>query len=455
MTKRAPVTAENSRSSQSLLDLITKENRTQKYVIEGGVPLKGTIRPMGSKNEALPAIAATLLTDEPVILRNVPEIQDCLVMMQILKNMGASIDRLEPNVFQINTSRIDTWRLDEDLCGQVRASILFVGPMLTRKGRVEIPPPGGDVIGRRRLDTHFDGLISLGARVNVGNRFFLECPSLKGAPLFLDEASVTGTENILMAAVLAKGHTCIRNAACEPHVQGLARMLNSMGARIGGIGSNYLSIDGVSSLKGTDYTIGSDYLEIGSFIGAAAVTGGEISITNVNQEDMHSILLNYRKLGIETYYDGESTLVVPGHRELLVEKEMLGTIPKIDDAPWPQFPTDLMSIAIVVATQAKGTVLFFEKMFDGRMFFVDHLIAMGAQIILCDPHRVVVVGPSPLFGCRVESPDIRAGMALLLAALAAQGDTEIYNIRQIDRGYQSIDQRLSRIGAKITRKSIL
>lgn len=435
----------------SLRDLLVEENPVQKFVIEGGFPIKGTIRPMGSKNEALPAIAATLLTDDPVILRNVPEIRDCIVMMQILENMGATVERLEANVFRIQTAGVDSWKMDQDLCGRVRASILFVGPMLARKGRVEIPPPGGDVIGRRRLDTHFDGLTCLGAKVTVGRTFFLECSSLKGAHIFLDEASVTGTENIMMAAVLASGHTCIRNAACEPHVQGIARMLNGMGARIQGIGSNYLSIEGVSHLSGTDYTIGSDYLEIGSFIGAAAVTGGQVRIEGVQREDMHSILLNYRKLGIETWFEEETTLVVPGHRELMVQREILGTIAKIDDAPWPQFPTDLMSIAIVVATQAKGTILFFEKMFEGRMFFVDHLITMGAQIILCDPHRVVVVGKSPLYGCRVESPDIRAGMALLIAALGAQGTTEIYNVRQIDRGYQNIDERLNSIGSRIKR----
>ncbi len=442
-------------SGLSLRDLLVEENPVQKFVIEGGVPIKGTIRPMGSKNEALPAIAATLLTDEPVILRNVPEIRDCIVMMQILENMGAVVERLEPNVFRIQTAGVDSWKMDQDLCGRVRASILFVGPMLARKGRVEIPPPGGDVIGRRRLDTHFDGLASLGARVTVGRTFFLECASLKGAHIFLDEASVTGTENIMMAAALASGHTCIRNAACEPHVQGIARMLNGMGARIQGIGSNYLSIEGVFHLSGTDYTIGSDYLEIGSFIGAAVVTGGQVRIEGVHREDMHSILLNYRKLGVETWFEAETTLVVPGHRELVVQREILGTIAKIDDAPWPQFPTDLMSIAIVVATQAKGTILFFEKMFEGRMFFVDHLITMGAQIILCDPHRVVVVGKSPLYGCRVESPDIRAGMALLIAALGAQGKTEIYNIRQIDRGYQSIDNRLNSIGSRISRVNLV
>lgn len=449
------MTGETSTAQGALSGLLKEEERVQKFVIEGGHPLSGTIQPMGSKNEALPAIAATLLTDEPVILRNVPEIQDCIVMMQVLENLGSKVERLEPNVFRIDNSGCSNWRLDPELCRRVRASILFVGPMLARKGRIELPPPGGDVIGRRRLDTHFDGVRRLGANVTVGRTFFLETEGLEGASIFLDEASVTGTENIMMAAVMAKGHTCIRNAACEPHVQGLARMLNSMGAKIQGIGSNFLSIEGVEGLLGTDYSIGSDYLEIGSFIGAAAVTGGHLRIQKVNREDMQSILLNYKKMGVETYFDGEDTLVVPGQRELKIQKELLGAIPKIDDAPWPQFPTDLMSIAIVMATQANGTILFFEKMFEGRMFFVDHLIAMGAQIILCDPHRVVVVGRSPLYGCRVESPDIRAGMALLTAALAAQGETQIYNIRQIDRGYQEIDERLNAVGARIRRVNLV
>lgn len=436
---------------KTLEALLNEEHSVEKFVIEGGHPISGTLRPMGSKNEALPAIAATLLTDEPVILRNIPEIRDCLVMMRVLEAMGAKVDRLEPNTYRIDNSGVDTWRLDPELCSKVRASILFVGPMLARTGRVELPPPGGDVIGRRRLDTHFIGVKALGADVTVGRTFYLESKGLRGADIFLDEASVTGTENILMAAVAAKGHTCIRNAACEPHVQGLARMLIAMGAKIEGIGTNYLAVEGTGRLSGTDYTIGSDYLEVGSFIGAAAVTRGELRIPNVKREDMRNILMTYRKLGIETYFDDDDVLVVPGQRHLKVQSELLGHIPKIDDAPWPQFPTDLMSIAIVAATQAEGTVLFFEKMFDGRMFFVDHLIAMGARIILCDPHRVVVVGSSQLYGCRVESPDIRAGMALLLAALAAEGETHIFNIRQIDRGYQNIDKRLNEAGARIRR----
>jgi UDP-N-acetylglucosamine 1-carboxyvinyltransferase len=423
----------------------------ERFVIRGGVPVSGTITPMGSKNEALPVIAATLLTDQPVILRNLPEIEDVLVMLDVLKSIGASVERMEPNTYRIHASGIDRWRMDDELCRRVRASILFVGPLLARLGRVELPPPGGDVLGRRRVDTHFTGMKALGAELTVGRSYFLRAGKLTGADIFLDEASVTGTENILMAAALAEGDTVIDNAACEPHIQGLAHMLNSMGARIEGIGTNRLTIGGVRSLKGTDYTIGTDYLEVGSFIGIAAATGGELRIPNVDRRHLRSILLTFRKLGVETFFEGDDVLFVPGKQELKVQHELHGATPKIDDAPWPQFPTDLMSIAIVVATQSAGTVLFFEKMFDGRMFFVDHLIAMGARIILCDPHRVVVVGPSPLYGTRVESPDIRAGMALLVASLCAKGESQIFNIRQIDRGYQQIDERLRSVGASIER----
>jgi len=427
------------------------EKGLEKFVIEGGRPLSGSIVPSGSKNEALPGVAACLLTSEPVILRNVPEIEDVLVMLSIIEAVGGEVERLEPSVFRVDTGNVGDWRLAQELCRRVRASILFTGPLLARLGRVELPPPGGDVIGRRRLDTHFQGMQALGAEVTVGRTYFLASERLCGADIFLDEASVTGTENILMASVLAQGRTTIRNAACEPHVQGLIRMLNSMGARIEGSGTNMLVIDGVEGLSGTDYRIGTDYLEVGSFLGMAAATGGELRVGGVERQHMRNILLNFRKLGIETYFEGDDVLVVPGQTELKVQYELHGAIPKIDDAPWPQFPTDLMSIAIVVATQTNGTILFFEKMFDGRMFFVDHLIAMGARIFVCDPHRVVVAGAARLYGSRVESPDIRAGMALLIAGLCAEGETHIYNIRQIDRGYQQIDERLCSIGARIER----
>jgi UDP-N-acetylglucosamine 1-carboxyvinyltransferase len=423
----------------------------EKFIIRGGNPVCGTITPKGSKNEALPVIAATLLTRDPVVLHNLPEIEDVLTMLQIIEAIGGTVERLAPSTYKVHTAEVKTWRLDEDLCRHVRASILFMGALVARKKKLEMPPPGGDVIGRRRLDTHFSGMQALGAEVKTGRTYFIECEKLIGADIFLDEASVTGTENILMAAALASGTTVIRNAACEPHVQGLARLLVSMGAKIQGIGTNLLTIEGVKELGGTEYRIGPDYLEIGSFIGMAAATGGELRIRDVRKDDMRSILLNYRKLGIETYYGEEETLVVPGRQELKIQKELHDSIPKIDDAPWPQFPTDLMSISIVVATQARGTIIFFEKMFDGRMYFVDRIIAMGATIIPCDPHRVVVAGPNKLYGGRMESPDIRAGMALLIAGLCAEGETEIFNIRQIDRGYEHIDSRLREIGADIQR----
>jgi UDP-N-acetylglucosamine 1-carboxyvinyltransferase len=443
--------ARSSRSHKGDGERPEGERPLEKFVITGGRPVCGAIVPTGSKNEALPVVAACLLTREPVTLRNVPEIEDVMVMFAIIEAMGGVVEKLEDSVFRVETGDIENWRLDEEMCRQVRASILFMGPLLARLGRVELPPPGGDVIGRRRLDTHFYGMRSLGADVTIGRTYFLKAERLKGTDLFLDEASVTGTENILMAAALARGSTIIRNAACEPHVQGLARMLNSMGAKIEGIGTNQLVVTGVTELGGTDYRIGADYLEIGSFIGMAAATGGELRISDVKSEDMRNILLNYRKLGIETYFEEENVLAVPGRQELKIQKEMHGAIPKIDDAPWPQFPTDLMSIAIVVATQARGTILFFEKMFDGRMFFVDRIISMGATIIPCDMHRVVVVGPNKLYAGRMESPDIRAGMALLIAGLCAHGETHIHNIRQIDRGYQQIDARLREIGADIQR----
>ncbi|MFH1531795.1 MAG: UDP-N-acetylglucosamine 1-carboxyvinyltransferase [Pseudomonadota bacterium] len=428
-----------------------KLEAVEKFIIHGGNTVAGNLIPMGSKNEALPAIAATLLACEPVTLRNVPEIRDCHVMFKVLKAMGASVERPEDNTYIVDTRDVEDWRLPRDLCSRIRASILFAGPMLARKGRVELPPPGGDVIGRRRLDTHFDGMVELGAKLTTGNTYFLEAQKLKGTDLFLDEASVTATENLIMVASRARGTTTIRNAACEPHVQGLARLLNQMGAKIEGIGTNLLTIEGVTELGGADYTIGTDCLEVGSFIILAAVTGGELRVERVCKEHMRVILANLRRLGIRTWWEAEDVLVVPGDQELRVKYDLHGTIPQIDDAPWPQFPTDMMSMAIVAATQAKGTVLFFEKMFEGRMFFVDNLISMGAQIIMCDPHRVVVVGPSQLYGTSLESPDVRAGMALVTAALCGEGRSDIHNVRQIDRGYERIDERLRALGANIER----
>lgn len=423
----------------------------EKFIIQGGHKLSGRIKPGGSKNEALPVLAATLLTDEPVVLRNVPRIADVEVMVEVLRDLGGDAEWVEPNVLRIHNKDVNKHTLDADLCRKVRASILFAGSMLGRKGRCIMPPPGGDVIGRRRLDSHFLAFQALGAIIeSVEDGFDFAAPTLQGTEIFMDEASVTATENAIMAAVAAKGTTIIRNAACEPHVQGLCNMLVKMGARIEGIATNILRIEGSRGLWGCEHTIGPDYLEVGSLAGLAAVTGSELIIDGIVPEDLRMILMTFRRLGVELEVRGNS-LFVPGDQELAIKPDFNNAIPKIDDAPWPAFPTDLMSIAITVATQSKGTVLFFEKMFEGRMFFVDSLIAMGAQIVFCDPHRVVVVGPSPLYGATLESPDVRAGMSLLIAALCAQGKSTIYNIRQIDRGYERIDDKLRAIGAQIER----
>jgi UDP-N-acetylglucosamine 1-carboxyvinyltransferase len=406
--------------------------------------------PGGNKNEALPALAATLLTAEPVVLRNVPRIRDVEVMCAVLAHLGCTVEWFGPNDVRICAADVNPERLDAEQCRRVRASILFAGPMVARFGRVNLPPPGGDVIGRRRVDTHFQILQALGASVQIGKGYELSASRLHGADVMLDEASVTATENALMAAALTNGLVTLRNAASEPHVCGLARMLVQMGAEISGVGSNTLTIRGVESLKGCDHTIDSDYLEIGSFLGLAAVTNSPLTIERVVPDHLRMIRMTFEKLGIHVELEGDR-LHVPAGQSMEIRRDLHGHVPKIDDAPWPAFPTDLMSIVITVATQCKGTVLFFEKMFEGRMFFVDHLQNMGAQIILCDPHRVVVVGPTPLRGGRLESPDVRAGMALLIAGLSAEGETTIYNIHQIDRGYERVDEKLRRLGAEIVR----
>lgn len=423
----------------------------EKFVIEGGHKLAGTVRPGGSKNEALPCLAATLLTDEKVTLHNVPRIADVLVMLEVMQALGGSHEWTGENTVVIENKNVNTTKLDRELCKKVRASILFAGAMLGRSGKCELPPPGGDVIGRRRLDTHFLALEALNAKIEVHqDGFIMSTPKLEGTEIFMDEASVTATENAIMAAVVAQGTTVIRNAACEPHVQGLCRMLIQMGARIQGIGTNILTIEGTKGLWGCEHTIGPDYLEIGSLAGLAAVTGSELIIEGIVPDDLRMIRLVFKKMGVRMEFKGND-LLIPAEQELRIENDLNNAIPKIDDAPWPAFPTDLMSIAITVATQSVGTVLFFEKMFEGRMFFVDSLIAMGAKIVFCDPHRVVVVGPSQLYGSTLESPDVRAGMSLLIAALCAQGTSTIYNIRQIDRGYEKIDEKLKALGAKIER----
>jgi UDP-N-acetylglucosamine 1-carboxyvinyltransferase len=429
----------------------------EKFVIQGGQPLSGSIRPNGSKNEALPCLAATLLTDEPVTLRNVPRINDIEVMLDIIADLGGTYEWTDDHVLTVQTAEVETTNLNDELCKKIRASILFAGSMLARKGGCKLPPPGGDVIGRRRVDTHFLALRELGATIDVGeDGYHFQSDELVGTSIFMDEASVTATENAVMAAAVAKGKTTIQNAACEPHVQGLCRMLAKMGARIEGIGTNILELEGTKGLWGCEHTIGPDYLEIGSFAGLSAITPGDLTIEDVVPKDLRMIRLVFERIGVTTELrnesDGRADLFVPGDQDLAIQDDLHGNIPTIDDAPWPQFPSDMMSIAITVATQAEGTVLFFEKMFEGRMFFVDSLISMGARIVFCDPHRVVVVGPSELYGSTLESPDIRAGMALLIASLAAKGESTIYNIRQIDRGYEDIDEKLRSIGAEIERR---
>ncbi|MBU0553842.1 UDP-N-acetylglucosamine 1-carboxyvinyltransferase [Myxococcota bacterium] len=426
----------------------------EKFVIQGGKPLSGRVTPSGNKNEALPAIAACLLTEEPVTLHNVPKIRDVLVMCEVIKRQGGEVEWISEHSVRICAKGITDPRLDAEACKKIRASILFIGPLVARLGQAILPPPGGDVIGRRRLDTHFLALSALGARVDLGDHLYdVRAKRLFGEDIFLDEASVTATENALMAACLAEGRTVLRNAACEPHVSGLARMLNAMGAKITGIETNQLVIEGVEALHGAEHTIDSDYLEIGSFIGLAAVTRSPLTIERINPDNLRMIRMIFQKLGVETVLEG-SELFIPGDQSLVIRNDYYGLTPKIDDAIWPAFPTDLMSIAITVATQCQGTVLFFEKMFDGRMFFTDHLQSMGARTILCDPHRVVVVGPQVLRGSRVESPDVRAGMALLIAGLAARGETQIFNIHQIDRGYERIEEKLQALGADIERRVV-
>jgi UDP-N-acetylglucosamine 1-carboxyvinyltransferase len=368
----------------------------------------------------------------------------------VLRHLGADAVWAGSNQVRVRAVNIRTATLESRLATRIRASILVAGPMLARMGRLELPPPGGDVIGRRRLDTHLLALSRLGARVETGPPFVLSTDGLKGADLFLDEPSVTATENAIMAAVLAAGRTRIRNCAAEPHVQDLCRLLVKMGARIHGIGTNVLEIEGVDRLNGATFRIGSDHIEVGSFIALAAVTRGQLTIEDAAVEHLDSTLLGFDRLGIHCEIRGDD-LVVPADQPLTIRTDAGGHIPKIDDGPWPAFPADLTSIALVVATQCKGTVLIFEKMFESRMFFADKVISMGAQIVLCDPHRAVVVGPARLTGGTVESPDIRAGMALLIAALCAEGRSRIFNIGQIERGYERIDARLRDLGARIER----
>ena len=422
----------------------------EEFVIEGGVPLRGEVIPSGNKNAALPLLAACLLTDEPVVLHNLPLIRDVLAMRKLIESVGARIEEVDANSWRITTKELTASHLDPDLCRRIRASILMAGPVLARAGELRLPPPGGDVIGRRRLDTHILALRALGASIKYDRIFDISTKGLAGADILLDEASVTATENAVMAAVLAKGDTFIRNAASEPHVQEVCNFLNMLGAQIDGVGSNTLHIKGVSRLHGGEYTIGPDLLEVVSYIGAAVVTRGDICIRNAGVEHLGMVEQIFHRLGVHWHVDGKD-IQIPSEQSLTILSDLDGAVPEIKTNVWPAFPTDLTSIAITVATQASGSVLFHDWMFSGRMYFTDKLVGMGARIILCDPYRCLVQGPTQLYSEKLESPDIRAGMSLLLAALAAKGTSKIRNVVQIERGYERVDEKLRILGARITR----
>jgi UDP-N-acetylglucosamine 1-carboxyvinyltransferase len=423
---------------------------SESFVIEGGPPLHGRIRAAGNKNAALPILAGCLLTSEPVVLHNVPRIRDVETMMALISALGADAEWVGENEVRVHAAEVSSYELDAELASRIRASFLLAGPLLARLGRASVPPPGGDVIGRRRLDPHIHAFAELGAEIDIGARFELRTDGLRGRHIFLDEASVMATENAVMAATLTSGETVIGNAACEPHIQDLCRFLVSLGAQIEGIESNVVRIHGVECLGGGEWRISPEHVEVGSFIGLAAVTGSDITIDDVEPKDLGPILPTLERLGVHVEIDG-TTLRVPPNQELVIRDDLGGQIPKVEDGPWPAFPADLTSIAVIVATQARGTVLIFEKMFESRLFFVDKLVSMGARIILCDPHRAVVTGPAKLYGQQMSSPDIRAGMAMLLAALCAEGTSTIGNIGEIDRGYERIDERLRSLGARIER----
>jgi UDP-N-acetylglucosamine 1-carboxyvinyltransferase len=420
------------------------------FVVQGGHKLSGTIRPSGNKNAALPIVCAALLTEHPVILENVPRIRDVETLVELIASLGVEIAWVERNTLHIHAKTVKADKLDPALCKKIRASILLAGPLLARCGEIELPPPGGDVIGRRRVDTHFLALEQLGASFDLNDSFHLSTPGLRGADVFLDEPSVTGTENALMAAVAATGTTVLRNAASEPHVQDLCHFLVALGGEIDGIGTNKLTINGGRPLGGATHRIGPDHIEVGSFIGLAAVTNSELRIADAGVEHLRSTLMGFARLGVSCVVDGPD-LVVPAEQEKVIQSDLGGHVPKLEDQPWPAFPADTMSIAIVTATQCKGLVLVHEKMFESRLFFVDKLVTMGAKIVLCDPHRALVYGPSRLRGGSVESPDIRAGMAMLIAALCAEGESMINNVGQIERGYERIDERLRALGAQVER----
>jgi UDP-N-acetylglucosamine 1-carboxyvinyltransferase len=428
---------------------------TEKFVIQGGEPLSGEITAAGNKNAALPILAACLLTDEEIVLQNVPRIRDTEAQIAILERLGVRVEWSAPNELRLQADSISETAPDEDLSARIRASFLLAGPLLARFGEARMPPPGGDFIGRRRLDPHLDAFIDMGARIDGARWIEISVPDggLRPCSVFMDEPSVMGTENALMAAALTEGPTTISNAASEPHVQDLARLLVKMGAKIDGIGSNVMTVHGRDKLGGATHRVCPDHIEVASFVALAAATGGDLRIRHAEPQDLPMIRRAFGRLGLRLEYDGNDVLVPPG-QELQVQDDLGDAIPKIEDGPWPAFPADLTSIALALATQARGTILIFEKMFENRLFFVDKLVAMGARITLCDPHRAIVSGPSRLHGERVESPDIRAGMAMLIAALAADGTSEIGNIVQIDRGYEAIDDRLRELGARIERAAV-
>lgn len=424
---------------------------TEQFIIEGGHPLQGEIVASGNKNAALPLLSACLLTDEPVTLENAPNIRDVRVMGELLQHLGASVEWLDEKTVRVHAQNVTAHEVDQELASKIRASTLLAGSMLGRHGRLNIAPPGGDVIGRRRLDTHILALEALGARITFDGIFRMQTDGLQGAPILMDEASVTATENAILAAALAKGTTIIRNAAAEPHVQQLCDMINMMGGHVEGIGSNQLTITGADKLHGGTFRVAADYLEVGSYIGAAAVTGGELTIKDADPQYLDMVELVFKRLGVVWEVRGNDVFV-PREQPLTIQNDFGGNIPEIKPQIWPGFPTDMLSIAIVVATQSAGAVLFHEWMFEGRLFFTDRLESMGARVILCDPHRVLVQGPTALLGDRViSSPDIRAGMSMVLAALSAHGKTTIRNIQQIDRGYMNLEAKLRGVGANITR----
>ena len=422
-----------------------------RFIIQGQRPLSGTVTPVGNKNAALPMIAACLLTDEPVTLRRVPRILDVQVMLELVASLGVTVSRRGESV-TLCAAAVRPRRLDAELCRRVRSSILFAGPLAARHGRAVLPPPGGDIIGRRRVDTHVHGFHELGIQTEMGRHYVFRRRQLRGADILLDEASVTATENLLMAAVLAEGETTLFNAACEPHVQDLGELLNAMGARITGLGTNRLRIAGFPRLLGADYTVGADYIELGSYLAAAAATGGALTVPGALDAVTLTVMQrSFAKLGVVWSAEADR-LALPPRRRLRIRQEPGAELPMIADGIWPAFPSDLMSVAIVLATQCAGSVLFFEKLFESRMYFVDRLLDMGAHIVQCDPHRVVVAGPARLHGTTLSSPDLRAGMALIIAALCARGETVIESAQVIDRGYERVDEKLRALGAEIVRE---